>query len=98
VAGLASAPVRAWAAATFRHGSTPRWRHVVFAALTGVAMLVDGLTWHQPGVVQAYVDPGSGSLVLQLVGAIFVGLLFQLKRLSSFARRVWVVVRRRDRV
>jgi hypothetical protein len=41
------------------------------------------------GVARAYIDPGSGSLLLQLVIASFVGLMFYLRSVRQFFGRAF---------
>ena len=36
---------------------------------------------------EAYTDPGSGALILQMAGAAFVGGLFYFRKMFSFLRR-----------
>jgi hypothetical protein len=43
----------------------------------------------QNGVARAYIDPGSGSLLLQLVIASFVGLMFYLRSVRQFIGRAF---------
>jgi hypothetical protein len=41
-----------------------------------------------PGVLQAYIDPGTGSMLLQAIIAMIIGALYPLKRLwDSFRKR-----------
>ena len=39
-----------------------------------------------PSFAYAYTDPGSGLLLLQLLGAFFVGLIFHVKRIIAFIK------------
>jgi hypothetical protein len=69
----------------------------MLALVACVAMYADQHGGRQPGVVVAYIDPGTGALALQLVGAVFVGLLFYLKRVRAFLSRIWMTAWRRRR-
>jgi hypothetical protein len=53
------------------------------------AMLSERRKTGSPGVLAAYIDPGSGALALQLLASVLVGLLFYVKRLRHFLARTW---------
>lgn len=41
-----------------------------------------------PSYAFAYIDPGSGLLLWQLLGSLFIGLLFYVKRFISFVKKL----------
>ncbi|MEE2932969.1 MAG: hypothetical protein VX941_06055 [Pseudomonadota bacterium] len=45
---------------------------------------------------QAYVDPGSGSLFLQMLAAVGVGAMFYLSRIKEFIRNIFTRIRKDD--
>jgi hypothetical protein len=55
-------------------------KNVVLCAALTVLLEVD---------VYAYADPGSGTLLLQLAAALLVGLMFYIRRITAWARRVF---------
>ena len=50
----------------------------------GVVCLFVGLMMATAPQAQAYTDPGSGALLLQTLGAAFVGLLFYFRRITAW--------------
>lgn len=53
----------------------------VKAMIASVAILVA-----VEGSVHAYTDPGSGTMLLQMLAALAVGLLFYIRRITAWAR------------
>ena len=45
---------------------------------------------------QAYVDPGSGSLFLQMLAAVGVGAMFYLSRIKEFIRNIFNRIKKDD--
>ena len=45
---------------------------------------------------QAYVDPGSGSLFLQMLAAVGVGAMFYLSRIKEFIRNIFARIKNDD--
>lgn len=52
----------------------------------GVAVLFAILIVGTERPARAYTDPGSGALILQTLGAAFVGFLFYLRRITSWLK------------
>jgi hypothetical protein len=71
-------------------------RGVVAATTAQLVGACLALTSSPPGSRLAYIDPGSGSLVLQIVASFFVGLLFYLRTVRRFFATVLARLRRRD--
>jgi len=63
---------------------TSRLRRILLRKDTWAALLCLLFLLEQP--VYAYIDPGAGSLMWQLVVAAFVGLLFYWRKFWSFFR------------
>ena len=57
--------------------------------LVGLLMLLSG-------PAQAYVDPGSGSLFLQMLAAVGVGAMFYLSRIKEFIRNIFNRIKKDD--
>jgi len=69
---------------------------VVAATTAQVVSMCFAVTRSQPGPHLAYIDPGSGSLLLQIVASFFVGLLFYLRTVRRFFAAMLGRLRRRD--
>jgi hypothetical protein len=73
----------------------PPWILAIFAveSLVGVGVQWGGSV---PGMVSAYIDPGSGALFVQIVVSVAFGFLLYLKRVRGFLGRLLPWSRRQD--
>ena len=79
VRGLSHAPRRMYNIASMKLQLHGRSFHTL------LMVFVIGMVMAQPAA--AYTDPGSGALILQMVGAALVGGLFYFRKILSFFRR-----------